>query len=165
MKLTIPGVFSLGGALLSACGNTAKPIDTSTVDRTGVTASGTPAGQTTPAFSVTVTWTDGGGVGCDDSVRIQIVDPLGVQDWDFGMIRSDYSGEDCLSGVCHPITVDHTLLQVSDCQAASVVPGSTTFFDASSEPETYYLSDRTGACFLWGLDVAYYAALGCEVLM
>ncbi len=160
MNRVIPGVFGLGVAVLPACsvGNEVVLRDT------GAPPWGTPAGGTTPeAFSVTTTWTEGGP--CGDSVRIQIVDPLEVSDWNFGMSSGDYDGEDCMAGhVCHPITADHTLHQVPDCLARSVVPGSTTFFDASAEPTTYYLADGT-ACYAWGNDAAYYAGLGCDELM
>lgn len=160
MNLRIPGMFGLGIAILPACGNTGGAIvaDTAPIPSGG-----------TEVFAVTTTWTDGDGVTCSDSVRIQVVDPLGVEDWDFGMRRDDHTAEDCLSGlggtgVCHPIGIDHTLNQVPDCLASSVVPGSTTFFDAASQPTTYYLADRV-SCFVWGADVAYYAVLGCDTLM
>jgi len=165
MNRRIPGMFGLGVAVLPACGIEIKVSDTGAGTMgTDTISTGTPS-TTGDGFSVTTTWTEGGA--CGDSVRIQIVDPLGVQEWDLGMHRDDYTAENCSSGVgtCHPIRVDHTLHQVADCLAGSVVPGSTTYFDASTQPETYYLSDRTGSCFLWGTDVAYYAALGCAELI
>lgn len=156
------------------------------------TPSGTPTtgtltgGTTTSTFSVTTTWTDvdagppsdsdADGVNdtnCNaDTLEIAIDDPLGVVNWEFGMTEqgaSGWTGEDCLAGYagfafCHAITAPSTTL-TEVCTPAEIVEGATTLFDASKDPFlTYYLADAS-ACFVWGADVGYYAALGCTELL
>ena len=148
----------------------------------GTTGGTTTTGCTSTAFYATASWADDGLVptdsdgdgfpdtGCGDSVVIDIIDPLGVLAWEFGMAETDsasgWLGEDCFNGsgayaLCHPIGIDHTLDEVATCAAADVLPGTSTLLDASRDAAlTYYLSDGT-SCFVWGHDVDYYLSLGC----
>lgn len=182
MTPSIRGVLGwwLVAALLGGCGDgkggdSSGPVSGAASGSTG----GLPSGATTPCgylrtspFSVWTDWVDDGGTpatgSCGDQLQVQIIDPLGVIDWQFGMAESGgWTGEDCFNGsgtmaVCHPVTVfGSTLNEVADCQPSSVVAGSTTLMDASKEPFlTYYLADAN-TCFVWGADASYYAALGC----
>lgn len=158
---------------LAACGSS-KDSDSSTGPTGGSatgaatgTATGTTGGST--PFSVTTLWTDAGNA---DTLDIDIVDPLGVTAWDFGMAEGDstmgWTGEDCLNGyagynICHAIGINHTLTQTT--VIGNVASGTFTLLDSSKDPHlTYYLADAT-SCFVWGLDPAYYASLACDELM
>ncbi len=183
-----PGLYVFGVAALAACG-TSKDSD-SVGTSTGYTGTQPVTGYTSTSvgttFSVAVDWndddgqvptdSDGDGIldsGCGDSVDITIHDPLGVTDWSFGMVEAGpdgWTGEDCLTGFgtyafCHQIGIDHTLAEVADCAAGSVVESSSTLLDASKEPSlTYFLEDGSGYCFVWGNDPSYYAAMSCVEL-
>ena len=57
------------------------------------------------------------------------------------------------------LVLDHHLLE--SCEQAL-----SRLLDASRENDiTYYLEDSAGFCFVWGHDVAYYAARGCTEMM
>ena len=122
--------------------------------------------------------TDGDGlpdVGCEDRVTITIDDPLSEVTWQFGMAETGspagWYGEDCFEGYasynhCHVIGPNATLDEVTDCDAASVVPGMTTLLDSAKDPYlTYYLQDQLGNCFAFGHDPSYYGPLNCIALL
>ncbi len=136
-------------------------------------------------FEVLVDWTDDGetptdtdgdslpDVGCGDTVRVQISDPLGETTWFFGMAETGHPagwfGEDCYMGYgpfsfCHSVGIDTTIPEVTDCSAYSVQDGR-TLFDAEKDPYlTYYLEDSMANCFVWGHDTAYYGPLTCTLM-
>lgn len=121
----------------------------------------------------TPTDTDGDGLpdaGCDDSLSIEILDPLAIPSWSFGIaetqIANGWTGEDCLNGygsytLCHTIGLTATLNEVSSCQASDVVAGSTTLFHAEQNPFVTYMFHDGSYCFAFGNDPAYYQSLGC----
>ncbi len=156
--------------------NVGTPVGTTTLGACGVDSS---------MFAVTTNWVDDGLVpedtdadgindtGCDgDVLEICIQDPLGQVDWLLGFVEDGpygWAGEDCLGtggyDHCHTVTApEDTIDEV--CTLQEVADGS-TLMDALKDPFlTYYLEDpTTGACFVWGTDVAYYAALSCTEML
>lgn len=182
MNLSTPGWFALGGAVI-ACQDPGGMIGTTTgttvgtIRDSGSAPTGTPCGPGgTTSFAIRAEWVDDGGTpatgSCGDRLEIVIVDPLGMVDWEFGLVDTGvggWTGEDCLTGggaaaFCHPVGLNHTLVQVPDCQVASVFAGTSTWFDASREPQLTYYAAQPYDCFTWGADPAYYASLGCYEL-
>ena len=117
-----PGLYVFGVAALAACGNgkdsDSVSIGTVPTGWTGTTSVGTSVGT---SFVVTPAWMDDGAVptdsdgdgvldsGCDDTLNIQITDPLGLTDWSFGMVESGangWSGEDCQAQVLQEWMLD-----------------------------------------------------------
>lgn len=105
--------------------------------------------------------------------------------YDFGIVQSgtadDWTGEDCYMGYdlgtgatsqnCHSASATGGYWYCLDEDAdgdcdydgfESPNEAQTLFYDGLEGGVTFYLADSTGACWVWGDDVAYYSALGCE---
>lgn len=131
-----------------------------------------PDGPTPPPNDqpqVTLHWT---GQHPNSSLSVEVFDPLGRTGWSFGIAETmagsvGWYGEDCFTGtgsytLCHPIP--GTSIQLDQVASpAAVVEGSTTLLWTNMDL-TYYLEAPSGACWVWGHDPTYYAALGCQPL-
>ena len=116
--------------------------------------------------------TDGDGLpdsGCGDVLAVEICDPAEVRMWDFGIVQASGTlDEDCLSSPerCHGLDRLGVMevAQVADCDPALAASGHTVF-DASLDPGLTYYFDDGEVCFVFGADPAYYASLGCAVMV
>ena len=170
---------------LAGCGSKDSGDSGTTTETGGTTATGTTT--TDPGtLEWTISWSDEDGadpsdtdgdykndLNCsEDTVEIEIDDPAGMTDWDFGMAEvgaTGWTGEDCLNGYagynfCHGIGVKTTLTET--CKISEIAEGTSTLLDASKDPFlTYYIADANMECFVTGNDTSYYDSLGCTVMM
>lgn len=138
----------------------------------------TGGGSTLYGLSVQLTWHDDGLVpldidgdatpdlGCEDSVDLDIVDPLNRQVWSFGYVNqtTGWSGEDCRDGLgafnwCHVIGRQATLHQT--CTVTEIEPGATTFAHAGEAEQLTFVLESGVDCYTWGANPSYYVLLGC----
>ncbi len=126
-------------------------------------------GGATTTVSVDCTWRSSG-----FTLSLTDGDPAGYHfGWAEDLSSVPWTGEDCYEGYtasdgtlylyCHPMTATGGSL-ISVSTVSDIVEGSTTIM-SDAITLTYYLEeDSTGACWVWGSDPGYYAALGCETL-
>lgn len=125
---------------------------------TGLDTSDTDTGSPCIPF-IAVQWDSEG-------ITVQVEDCESESGANFGMAAAaknqnlddaGYFGEDCLTGICHPLVDDAGRLVTVDTED-EVEAGATTFIsEADQDRLTYVVRAASGACFTTGLDVAYYA--------
>ena len=120
--------------------------------------------------SVAVTWS-GSGV----TLAITNGDAGGYL---FGMVETDpasadpWTGEDCYLGYtlssgsllsyCHPASSSGDAYSAGGSATALDENTETVFSSSFESVLTYYLEESgSGACWVWGADTSYYAALSC----
>lgn len=100
----------------------------------------------------------------------------GDGDYEFGMADTDpesadpWTGEDCFQGftsadgqtwnLCHEMGSSGAALATVD-SIDELVESETTLFRQHMTITYYVISQRTGECWVWGADPAYYSGLGC----